>query len=163
MALDVILGGIMGGVTRLVPEVMGYFDKKNERKHELAMGEQSLKVAEMQQKGQLALADVNAQSAQFISTMDALKAATEAQAKPTGIKWVDAFSAMIRPGVTVWLFFLYAVYKFVTLAMAVDTGGELSALVPVLWTADDASMLAAVLTFWFVSRTFERNTSRSFR
>ena len=32
-----ILGSVLGGVFRLVPEVIKYFDKKNERQHELAM------------------------------------------------------------------------------------------------------------------------------
>ena len=32
-----ILGGIFGGVFRLVPEVLKFFDKKNERSHELMM------------------------------------------------------------------------------------------------------------------------------
>ena len=31
-----IFGGMLGGVFRLVPEVFKYFDKKNERAHELS-------------------------------------------------------------------------------------------------------------------------------
>lgn len=32
-----LLGSIFGGVFRLAPEVLKFFDKKNEREHELAM------------------------------------------------------------------------------------------------------------------------------
>ena len=32
-----IFGSLLGGIFRLAPEVLKYFDKKNERQHELAM------------------------------------------------------------------------------------------------------------------------------
>lgn len=36
MVLDPIMGGALGAVARLAPEVLGFFDKRAERKHELA-------------------------------------------------------------------------------------------------------------------------------
>ena len=44
MALDAIFGGILGGVARLAPEVLNFFDKKNERKHEIALGQQQFEL-----------------------------------------------------------------------------------------------------------------------
>ena len=35
--MEPILGGLLGGVARLAPEVIGFFDKRNARKHELKM------------------------------------------------------------------------------------------------------------------------------
>ena len=32
-----IFGSLLGGIFRLAPEVLKYFDKKNERQHELSM------------------------------------------------------------------------------------------------------------------------------
>ena len=32
-----IFGSLLGGIFRLAPEVLKFFDKKNERQHELAM------------------------------------------------------------------------------------------------------------------------------
>ena len=32
-----VIGSVLGGVFRLAPEVLKYFDKKNERLHELSM------------------------------------------------------------------------------------------------------------------------------
>lgn len=160
MALEAILGGVVGGITRLVPEVMSYLDKKNERKHELSLGEQNLKLTQLQQAGQLAIADRQAEASQMVSALEAMKSGIEAQAKPTGIRWVDAFSALIRPGVTSWLFLLYALYKGTTMLMAIDSGASLAQLVPLMWTPADESMLSAVLTFWFVGRVWERASNR---
>ena len=32
-----IFGSLLGGIFRLAPEVLKFFDKKNERQHEMAM------------------------------------------------------------------------------------------------------------------------------
>lgn len=37
-----IIGSLLGGVFRLVPEVLKYFDKKNDRQHELAIDRKSV-------------------------------------------------------------------------------------------------------------------------
>ena len=40
--VETILGSLVGGVFRLVPEVLRWFDRKDERKHELKMQDNSL-------------------------------------------------------------------------------------------------------------------------
>ena len=35
--METLLGGVFGGLLRLAPEALKFFDQKNERKHELAM------------------------------------------------------------------------------------------------------------------------------
>ncbi len=163
MAIETILGGLLGGVTRLVPEVLSYLDKKQERKHELALGEQNLKVAQVNLEGQFRLKDREVEGAQFTSALEAMKVGIEAQGKPTGIKWVDAFSAIIRPAVTSWLFVLYAVYKSAALSLAMAAGVPLDQAIQAMWTPSDDAMLGAVLTFWFVGRVWERQVTRSFK
>ena len=37
--LETLMGGVFGGVLRLAPEVIKFFDAKNERGHELRMVE----------------------------------------------------------------------------------------------------------------------------
>ena len=163
MALETILGGILGGVTRLAPEVLGFFDKKNERKHELQMASHELEVAKLQQEGQFRLKDREIEGAQFTSALSAIQSGIEAQGKPTGIRWVDAVSALIRPGVTIWLFVLYAIYKIASLDLAVSSDVGLAESIKAMWTQDDSAMLSAVLTFWFIGRVWERESNRSFK
>ena len=40
--IETILGGLVGGAFRLVPEVLRWFDRKDERKHELRMQDKQL-------------------------------------------------------------------------------------------------------------------------
>jgi hypothetical protein len=40
--MEAILGGVVGGLLRVVPEVLGFFDRKGERKHEQDMSRLSI-------------------------------------------------------------------------------------------------------------------------
>ena len=40
--IETLLGGLLGGVFRLAPEVLKWFDRKAERDHELAMQDKAL-------------------------------------------------------------------------------------------------------------------------
>lgn len=156
MVLESVLGGVFGGLFRLAPEVLGFMDKKNERQHELRLGDQQYKVAELQFRSQQAIKSIEQDTVEFASTMAAMQESIRAQAAPTGIKWVDAFSAMIRPGVTVWIFVLYSLVKVAALSIAMEANSTAEALLSI-WGAEDSSMLSAVLMFWFVGRVFQRN------
>lgn len=163
MAIEAILGGLVGGVTRLAPEVLGFFDKKNERKHELAMAEHNLKLAELQNAGKLAITDLEVEGKQFEAAMQAMKAGIEAQGKPTGIKWVDALNASVRPVITYWLFGLYSIAKTAQLSLAMEAGNSLKEAALIIWNENDVAMLTAVVTFFFVGRIWDRATIRSFK
>ena len=43
-----ILGGLLGGVFRLAPEVLKFFDRKNERTHELNMFKEQCELTKLQ-------------------------------------------------------------------------------------------------------------------
>ncbi len=159
--LETILGGALGGILRLAPEVLKFIDSKDERKHELKLGEQNLRLTELQQKGQLAIADRQVEGSQFTAAMAALQASIESQAKPTGIRWIDGLAASVRPIITYWIFFLYAAVKTALLSMAIDAHASLDQALAASWTAADDAMLSAVLTFWFVGRVWERTIPRS--
>ena len=153
MVLETVLSGLFGGILRLAPEVLGIWDKKNERKHELALGEQQYRVAQLQFTSQTTLKQLDLDQSQFVSTMQALAEGAKAQATPTGIKWVDAISALVRPGITTWIFVLYSIVKLCALAVALETK-ELSAAILATWGPEDASLLASVVMFWFVGRVY---------
>ena len=54
-----LLGSIFGGVFRLAPEVLKFFDKKNERLHELNMFARQCELEQL--RGQMKLAEMGAQ------------------------------------------------------------------------------------------------------
>ena len=76
-----LLGGIFGGVFRLAPEVLKFFDKKNERLHEMAMFSRQCELEQI--RGQQKLAEIGAQreAAIDVGVMDAFNAAINQQAE----------------------------------------------------------------------------------
>ena len=75
-----ILGGIAGGVFRLVPEVFKFFDAKNERRHELDMQDKQLEFVKLQ--GNQKMDELHVQ--QEMIDVQTLKDVLVAQAQPTG-------------------------------------------------------------------------------
>jgi len=75
-----ILGGALGGIFRLAPEVLKFFDKKNERSHEMLMFARQCELEQI--RGQMKLAEIGAQreAAVDVGVMDAFNSAIEQQA-----------------------------------------------------------------------------------
>jgi hypothetical protein len=154
MALEAILGSIVGGGLRMVPEILSFLDKKNERKHELALGDQQYRVAELQLSAQRDIKTLDLEQSQFVSAMQALTEGIKAQAVTTGIKWVDAISSLVRPAITGWVFTLYSIVKLSALSVAMRTQ-EASVALQSLWGPNDEAMLSAIVMFWFVGRIWK--------
>lgn len=146
----------MGGLARLAPEVLSFFDKRHERAHELKLQEYSLRLIQLQNEGRLAIVDREVERVQWESVMAAAKSQIEAQGRPSGVRWVDAWSASIRPAVTTWLFLLYTIYKTCMIYLAYNSGESLETILFAMWGPEDSAMLSSVLTFWFIGRVLDR-------
>ena len=155
MALEAIVGSIVGGALRIAPEILGFLDKKNERKHEIALGEQQYRVAELQFRTQREIKDLDVEQSQFVSAMEALKAGIEAQGKSTGIKWVDAISSLVRPSVTAWIFALYSGVKIAQVKVALAANSDMMQAILATWSSNDEAMLSSIIMFWFVGRVWK--------
>ena len=155
MAIEALLGGAIGGLLRMAPEVLNFLDKKNMRKHELALGDQQYRVAELQFRTQREIKDLDVEQSQFVSTMEALKEGIKAQAVTTGIKWVDAISSLVRPTITAWIFALYSAVKLAQISAAMAVSENATQALLGVWTNSDDGMLSAIVMFWFVGRVWK--------
>lgn len=152
--METLLGGIFGGVLRLAPEALKFFDSKNERKHELAMLEAEMKFAQV--KGEIAMRQTQAQMT--MAEVGAIGEAFKEQAETSkSAGWfVAAISALVRP-VTTYLFIVaYAAVKVATFQIALQQNGDWKAVMLSMWSPDDMAVLNMVLSFWFVGRVYER-------
>lgn len=151
MVLETIAGGLMGGLFRLAPEVLKFFDRDNERKHELAMFDKQLEMERLTIDSKVAIA----QERTYGQGLEALTEALKGESKRTGIAWVDAVSSLVRPVVTYWFMAIYMMIKTTAIVMVVNDSGWVAAM-DTAWTANDAALLAGILNFWFLGRVFER-------
>jgi hypothetical protein len=159
--IETLLGGLLGGVSRLAPEVLKWLDRKAERGHELAMQDKALEFETL--RGASRMSELGAQSDAAWNTgaMDAFKEAVIAQARPSGVAWVDALSSTVRPVITYLLVSLYCAVKVSTFIGAVQTGTGFGAALILAWTQADQALLSGVVNFWFMSRVWERSHARA--
>lgn len=153
-----VLGSVLGGVFRLVPEFLKAFDRKNERSHELAMFDRQCKLEE--QRGQQKLSEIGAQREADldVGVIDAFKAAIEQQTEMTKAAGgtIAALSASVRPIVTYWVLalwsFLHAWYCYETWRVGLDPMETFKAML----TPDFAALVAGTLNYWFIDRTLAK-------
>ena len=149
-----LLGSLFGGIFRLAPEVLKFFDRKDERKHELAMF--NLQTDLEKTRGEFKLeeryVDYSVQQTQAIES--ALK--TQSQEASNSYRWVNALSALVRPAITYVLFGAYIAFKAIIIYYALQSGSNWHDIAITHWTVDDFAMLNMILTFWFVGRSIEK-------
>lgn len=154
--MDPLFGGALGALARLAPEILGHFDKKNERKHELALGDQQAKLIELQGHTKLSEVTATSEAAQAATALEALREAIKSQATPSGIRWVDALSASVRPVWTYMVLLGWASVKYINVGMSIVQHKDWSTIQTLLWSSDDSAMLATLATFWFLDRVIRK-------
>jgi hypothetical protein len=149
-----LLGSIFGGLFRLAPEVLKLLDKANERKHELAMFQLQTDLEKL--KGQFRMEEKYVDYSE--QQLDTIKAAFEEQAETSkAAGWfVVAISALVRPGITWAIFFMYASVKAASLVLAFQSGANWAEVLVKTWDEDDFGLFTMILTFWFVGRSIEK-------
>lgn len=152
--METLLGGIFGGVLRLAPEALKFFDAKNERKHELAMLEAEMKFAQVKAEAEMRKTEAQMTMAEVQAIGEAFK--EQSATAQAGGKWVAAISALVRPFVTYLFVVAYALVKVAGFVIAMQQGGEWKDVLLSIWSVDDMAVLNMILSFWFVGRVYER-------
>lgn len=153
-----VVGSVLGGVFRLVPEFLKAFDRKNERSHELAMFDRQCKMEE--QRGQQKLAEIGAARDAAIDTgaIDALKLAISQQTEMVKAAggWVASLSASVRPVMTYYILALYGVVKTAVIIQQISAGNNFVDVLPKVWGVDDMALLSGVVNYYFLDRTIQK-------
>ena len=159
MVVESLLGGVFGGLLRLAPEALKFFDRKNEREHELRMLGAEMEFARV--RGEIAMRQTEA--AISVAELDGIVQATREQgatARAAG-KFVAAISALVRPVVTYWFVALYSAHKIAGMLMAHEQAGDWREVLLTSWGDQDWAIFSMLLGFWFIGRAWERERARS--
>jgi hypothetical protein len=153
-----ILGGLIGGIFRLVPEVLKYFDKKSEREHELAMFSRQCELEQL--RGQQKLAEIGAvrDAAVDVGVMDAFGAAIKQQADMVVAAggWAAKLSASVRPVVTYWIMALWSIIHVWFAWNSWAAGAAPREVFTTMMTADFSALLSGTVNYWFLDRTLKQ-------
>ena len=153
-----VLGGLFGGIFRLAPEIIKFFDKKNERQHELAMFERQCDLEKI--RGEQKLAEIGAmrEAAVDSGVMAAFNAAISQQAemvKSAG-GWAASLSASVRPVVTYWILLIWSVAHFVFMWNAWESGASAFDVFKHIMSPDFAALVSGTIKYWFLDRTLKQ-------
>jgi hypothetical protein len=157
--IETLLGGLLGGVFRLAPEILKWMDRNGERGHELAMQDKALEFEKIRGAQRMAEIGASADAAWNTGAIDALREAVRSQGQKTGVWWADALSASVRPVITYWFMALYCAAKTAAFVAALTAGAGWGVAILHTWTEADQALWAGVLNFWFLGRVFDRARS----
>ena len=155
-----LFGGGLGGLLRFVPEIFKLFTEKADREHEYRMTQLQLQIDQARATQQIDLAHVQGDMAVQSGEMKAYIEAIKGQSAPTGVAWVDALNASVRPVITYWWMIVFTAYKIANITAVCLHWTGLDDFIQRLWTVQDAGILSMILGFWFVDRAMRKNTGR---
>jgi hypothetical protein len=157
--LDLLGGGVFGalfsGIFRLFPEVLKFFDKKNERAHELAMFTQQTDLEKVRGTIKLQEIGANREAGNDALSLGAFTAAINQQADMTKAAGgrMAALSASVRPIVTYAILGIWAFFHVYTV---LATGIPTEAVFKLIMTPDFMALVTGTLNYWFLDRTLSK-------
>ena len=143
-----LLGSLLGFTTSFLPSILKFFQAKADRKHEIAMVLAQAKAQARLQSGRIVEAHVDADIREIESLHDHDRTAISRASR-----WIVNLSASVRPAIT-YLFFI----EWVTLTVMVTFNWLSWEDYMTIWDEPTQGIFAAVVSFWFGSRSFNRKS-----
>jgi hypothetical protein len=158
-----VISLLAGYFAPILPHLMDIWKTKLDNQQQLAMLNVQAKYALLKQKEKTEAVKIEADIAetQYKEAVDTAEIAAEAQAfsdrmklamvdaaRVTGIKFVDALNAIVRPTLILSFFLFYASIKWLQAYMGMP--------VEKLWTDSDMNIFTAMIAFYFGQRDFKK-------
>lgn len=153
LSLITMLGG---GLMRLLPELIGFLNKKTDNSHELAMLDKQFQLETTRAGARMDEIRYQGDAAEVLALLDAQKSALTGQMQKVGIWWVDALNFLVRPLTAYYMLALYGIAKVALFVTAWQTGGNVWAAVLQVYDAEDRALLTGILSFYFVGRVIDK-------
>lgn len=158
MIFETLIGSALGSVARLIPEILTWLDKKDERKHELALLDKNLEADKFKAEHQIHLVQAENEAA---VNLEELRGLIEVSGKQTnlksGVAWIDGFNSLIRPLLAFqWLILLWPAVITFKAYILYRTGADLAQYVDVLFGSDEKALASSVASFFLVDRALRR-------
>ena len=161
-----VISGIFGGLLRLAPEILKYFNMKTEQKHELEMQRVAYDFQILRGKQEVDVIQEKGAADYSTKGLDALKAAIEGQDKPlplTGNKFLDfltvltnVINKMIRPMITIqWVVLLYPGILIATFVILVQQNVQVITALGQVFGETEKAICAFIIDFWFLGRVLD--------
>jgi hypothetical protein len=141
-----LLASLVGFISSLIPEIMKFFLDRSDKKHELQILEQQMK---MRQSG------VASQLEEIIANNSFKEAQALYKTYKTGICWVDALNGTVRPVLAYSFFAIYTFIKFLQFKI-IAASINIADIVNILWSPDDQAIFAGIISFYYGQRAVSK-------
>jgi hypothetical protein len=144
-----LLGTLLGFGTSIIPTIFGFFAEKSKRAADL----EELKLrADLQQRG----IELNIKQIQAQADAEEAKGLYAQDASLKGSPWIESMRASVRPVITYVFFILFVLIKVCALVTLLKAGTSVVDALPRLWDEETGGLFAAVISFWFGNRAFDK-------
>lgn len=143
-----LLGSLLGFGTSFLPKVMDYFQDKQDKKHELQLMDKQLEQQIQIGNQKLDIVHVEADIRETEALLKSQTALTKSSSQ-----WITDLAASVRPFITYLLFI-----EFMALTLLLAGGYIDNVMYSLIWSDEVVGIWAAVISFWFGSRTFNRKS-----
>ena len=141
-----LLGSLLGFGTSFLPKLLGFFEEKRDQAHEL-------KLMDKQLEQQIKLGEQKLQYMNVEADNRETEALQKSQTKMTvkSSQWVINLSSSVRPIMTYLLFLEFMILTFMLAFNSIDLE-----MYNRIWSNEIQAVWAAVVSFWFGQRSFNR-------
>ena len=144
-----LLGSLLGFLSSAFPDFLKLWRDRADRKHELAILDRQMEAQRQGHTQRLEEIQIQADIAES-------KALYAHASQPSGVQWVEALRASVRPVITYAFFVLFATVKIAALLQLLDQGVGFTSGLIAIWDAETQALFAAVMSFWFGQRALQK-------
>ena len=160
MIAETLLGTALGGLLRLLPEGLKFWQSKKDSDHEFRMAQLNLQTMELQAKHQMDFrrmdGDIQLAAAEIQALVDHNKAQATMMLN-TGVRWLDAavngMNAAMRPTLVYYYAAMYALVKVAVFYTYLGDGVDWAESMKLLWNTEDSAVWASICSYVFLDRT----------
>ena len=144
-----LLGSLLGFGTSFLPEILNYFKKSQENKHELQKMQMQMEL--MAKKSELNIAELDKEAE--IKETEGLYQHDNVDAGG----FINALRVSVRPIINYAFFCLLVDIKITALlSLMNESGMALNMALDTVWDDQTAGLFAAIMSFWFGNRAVSK-------
>jgi hypothetical protein len=163
-----MISAVTGMVGGLLPDIFKEIRESREHTREIERMDKTaaiqLEMVKAKTDAKLQEVKIESEAAEVKGYLEQMRAIVEAQAKPTGIKWVDAFNALLRPSTALMIMILFVatsgMYVWTVLSQVLTGTMKMDAAAVIIWGSLVGESIQAVLGFLFGYRSTKGRVSK---
>ena len=141
-----LLAAITGFVSSIIPEILKIYKDINDKKHEINILDRQITNNKLNQAKTFTELTISQEMAEQYALYSTYK---------SGINWVDALNSSVRPVLAYSFFALYGGVKYIQYN-SLKSSALLIEYLDILWTIEDQTIFAGIISFYFGQRTFSK-------